>query len=704
MVDQRAKPRPDHSEQDDTEIDLLSILSTLWRGKWTIGGFALLALLLGGYFAYGIAVPKYQATASLVLDVRSNNVMDLQSAISGVSSDTTSINTELEIIRSSALIKQVVVNLSLMDDPEFNASLRPEQKFTPGAIRKKIQSIFIGPEPTLSVEQQQNRVASAVWGIVSASNLRNTYIFNILAETESPEKSVRIVNALAEAYINNQIDEKFKATERAVAWLSQRASELAVELRNREDEVKAQRAQSELISPEILAAENQQLRDVRQRLMQASAEKRSLDTLIESRRAAVKSGEISQIVNAFEDPTLATIASTTGSDRTVFNARLDLLLARDQSAADRGNAQETALADSVKRQETRIKAQSENLTRLEQMQREVDATRVLYESFLSRQKETTIQRGVQQADSRVLSLAEDGIYTKPRKSMILALSLILGSMIGAGITVGREALRNHFRTAEDLETRTGYTVLGQIPRIPIKKRSELLDYLTSKPTSAAAEAIRNLRTSILMSNIDEPCKVIMSTSSIPQEGKTTQAIALAQNLSGMGRKVLLIEGDIRRRTFGQYFKAGERGGLSALVAGEKSFDEVVVRDPRMNADIIMGEKTSINAADLFSSDKFAAFIKSAREAYDFVIIDTPPVLVVPDARVIAPLADAIVYTVKWDSTTRSQVAEGLKQFESLNLRVTGVVLSQIDAAGMKKYGYGGKYGAYSTYGASYYDS
>lgn len=697
---------PEHQSQDDDEIDLLALLATLWRGKAAISAAAGIAVLIGGYYAYGVAVPKYQANASLILDVRSGNVVDLESVMSGVSTDAASINTELEVIRSTDLIRQVVDRLNLTEDPEFNVVLRPAATFTLGALRTRIKNLFGDVSDPQSVEKQKRRTTSAVHDIVTASNMRNTYIFNISAKSESPSKSVEIVNALADIYIDNQINEKFKATERAVTWLAERVRELEIELRTREDDVKKLQAEGDLISPEILEAENQQLRDLRQRLTQARAEKTAATDRLALRLDAIDSGDIAKIVSAFDDPTLSTIARnlTTSSDRGIFDSRLDLLVARDNSAIERADAQETALAESVGRQDTRMKSQSANLIRLEQMRREVEATRVLYESFLTRLKETTIQRGLQQADSRVLSTAEEGQYVEPRKSRILALALIIGALLGSGIVLMREAMRNHFRTAEDLEARTGYTVLGQIPRIPIKKRSELLDYLIAKPTSAAAEAIRNLRTSVLMSNVDAPCKVIMSTSSIPTEGKTTQAIALAQNLSGLGRKVLLIEGDIRRRTFGEYFQANEKGGLAALIAGEKTFDEVVVRDPRMNADIIMGEKTSINAADLFSSDRFASFLQEARDAYDYVIIDTPPVLVVPDARVIAPHADAIIYTVQWDSTTRSQVAEGLRQFESLNLRVTGTVLSQIDAAGMKKYGYGGKYGAYSKYGQSYYES
>lgn len=197
----------------------------------------------------------------------------------------------------------------------------------------------------------------------------------------------------------------------------------------------------------------------------------------------------------------------------------------------------------------------------------------------------------------------------------------------------------------------------------------------------------------------------MSTSSLPGEGKTTQAISLSHNLVGMGRKVLLIEADIRRRTFQQYFKVDENHpGLVAAMMEECTVEEAVIRDPRMPVDILMGDKSNLNAADIFSSEKFKEFLKRLRGMYDIIIIDTPPVLVVPDARVIGQYTDAIIFTTAWDRTTKAQVREAMRQFATANLRVSGLVLGQIDPKGMKRYGYGGKYGAYSAYGSGYYNS
>ena len=139
-----------------------------------------------------------------------------------------------------------------------------------------------------------------------------------------------------------------------------------------------------------------------------------------------------------------------------------------------------------------------------------------------------------------------------------------------------------------------------------------------------------------------------------------------------------------------------------MLTGEAKVEEAVYRHPGLDADILMGDKSSINAADLFSSDAFGAFVAAMRERYDMVIIDTPPVLVVPDARIIARAADAVLFTVRWDRTSRPQVEDALRLFESVGQKVTGLILSQISPSGMKRYGYGGKYGSYSAYGSRYY--
>jgi succinoglycan biosynthesis transport protein ExoP len=174
-------------------------------------------------------------------------------------------------------------------------------------------------------------------------------------------------------------------------------------------------------------------------------------------------------------------------------------------------------------------------------------------------------------------------------------------------------------------------------------------------------------------------------------------LAIAQNLTGLGKKVLLIEGDIRHWVFAEYFEIKDKAGLLSVLSGDTKLEDAVVHEPTLGADILIGEKAKTNAADIFSSERFRDFLKDVRTKYDYIIIDTPPVNVVPDARVIGQSVDAVIYTVKWDSTTHRNVQDGLKALESVNISVAGLVLSQINMRGMKMYGYGDTSGSYGGY-------
>lgn len=695
----RSQIRPPPLEND--EIDLLELFRTIWRGKIWIALITAAAVFVGGYYAYRVAIPTYTAHASVVLDSRQAEFVDLGSVMSGLSGDQATINTEIEVLKSRGLIEKLVRRMDLTSDPEFNTALQPEPVVSVSKVR---DLIFGAPEKHVPSDQESlDATISTVLKAVTVSNVRNSYVFTITAVTTSPTKSSKIANALADLYILDQLDVKFEATQRATSWLSERVPALQQDLEVAEAAVKELSSHTKLVSPEALEALNRQIKDTRDRLANL---KRAL-TEQQARLRALTSGQAAQdregMAAIANDTVLNEIVISQGTD-VAFDARVTQILQRAQLEVDRTTAQVRSLTQSIVQLEDNYQIQSKDLLQLQQLQREAEASRLIYEYFLGRLKETSVQEGIQQADSRVLSKAAvPGIASAPRKPRILALSAILGLMLGAGLMLLREMLHNGFRTAEDLERITGYTVLGQIPRVPMRKRESVIRYLADKPTSAAAEAVRNLRTSVLLANLDSPPQVIMVTSSIPGEGKTTTSIALAQNFAGLGKKVLLIEGDIRRRVFNEYFNLHGKNGLISVVSGETSIEDAVHHVDMLGADVMIGEKSTINAADLFSSRRFHKFVEEVRKKYDIVIIDTAPVLVVPDSRIIAQVADAVVYGVKWDSTSRNQVQDGLRQFETGGIRVSGIALGQIDPKGMKRYGYGGRNGAYAAYGSDYYD-
>lgn len=694
------RPVPNAPISDD-EIDLLELFRTLWRGKWWIALVTTLAIFVGGYYAFRIAVPQYTANAVVVLESQQKQVIDISAAMSGLGGDQAEVNTEVEVLRSRGLIEKLVHRMDLKSDPEFNPYLRETQKYSIASL-KLLLGMEKAPEPSPQVilDVTVDKVLEAI----SISNIRQSLVFNISAVTTNPEKSANIVNNLADLYIQNQLDVKFSATEQATAWLSERVPVLQANLKVAATAVKDFSARTSLISDEALGFLSLRIKEARNRRDNLNADLEKLSDQLSRLNVAKELGDSTEIAAIANDAALSFILAD-GLGNASFEARFEQVLQRVQLEMDRAIAQSAALTQAISELEAEFTQQSEDLVTLQQLQREAEASRLIYEFFLTRFTELSVQEGIHTPDSRLLSIAAiPRTATAPRKPLILVLAAMLGMMLGAGIILLREMQHTGFRTSEQLAAATGHTVLGQIPQIPVRKRMGVIEYLVDKPTSAAAEAVRNLRTSVLLSNVDKPPQVIMVTSSIPGEGKTTASIGLAQNFAGLGKKVLLLEGDIRRRTFSNYFDLKDVKGLLSVLSGESTIEDAVQKNDLLGVDIMIGEKSSTNAADVFSSDKFHAFITQVRELYDIIIIDTPPVLVVPDARVIAQVVDAVLYGVKWDKTSRNQVIEGLRQFEMVNIRVSGLVLGLIDPKGMKRYGYGEQYGAYSSYGKSYYDA
>jgi len=666
-------------------------------------------VLGGGYYAYMMATPLFRSTAVVILETNQEQIVDLQSVVGGLSGDTSEVNSEVEVLRARGLMGKVVDRLNLTEDPEFNGDLRPQSFGDELKDRIKDTLGLTAPPLVLTPEEQAQRTRDAVVSnLLEATSVRNvplSLVFQVTVETENPRKSARIADTIVDLYILNQIEVKFEATEQATIWLSERVSELQSRLEQAEADVSKFSASTELVSIEGLQALERQIKDMRDRIATAETNRSDLDAGIAALEAAQSRDAQAALADDAQLTRLLPRTTTDDAIAQAFDTRLEQVLQRQQIEATRTDQQLRALRASEVELNRALEQQGEDLITLQQLTREAEATRVLYEYFLTRFNETSAQQGIQQADSRILSNAVVPVSpSEPRKPLILAMSGMLGLMLGTGLVLMREMRNNGFRTAQDLEAFTGYAVLGQVPTMPSSKRRRVLQYLSDKPTSAAAEAIRNLRTSIMLSNVDKPPQIILLTSSVPGEGKTTNSLALAHNLIGLGKRVMLMEGDIRRRTLHEYFYDVPAKGIVSVLNGDISLSDAVFRNEGFGADVLAGEKTPINAADLFASEKFKGLLKEARNSYDAIIIDTPPVLVVPDARIIAEQVDAIIFTVQWDKTSKPQVEEALRTFHTSGQRVTGLVLSQISARGMKRYGYGGTYGAYSGYGSKYYSN
>ncbi|MEL7213486.1 MAG: AAA family ATPase [Pseudomonadota bacterium] len=635
-----ALPAKSRQAEDDV-LDLGVLLRALWRSKIRLCLAAFLGATLALVWLQTLAQPLYRATAVVVMEPQVDKLGDLGSVLPGLPTDNTAVNTEVEVLSSRALLADVVDTLQLDRDIEFNPALRPPNLMDRGMGMAKA---LLGIPPAEPVRESRTATLDALSDAITVRNIPDSMVFELTAEASTPEKAALISNTLSKLYIRRQIDLKFAATEQATAWLSDRVAELKIELETAETAAKGFAAEMELINPETLELLSQQLKEVRERIF--------------ARETGIKRSGRSNV--------------------------------RDRAQLETLRQLETNLSEKISRQ-------SLDLVTLEQLQREATASSLIYEYFLSRLKETSVQQGIQQADSTILSPAEvPPGPARPRGLLIVVFSALLMGLIAAAQVIRREALRQTFRTTDEVEEFTGHTVLGQIPRIPGRNRKAVLNYIASKPTSAAIEAVRNLRTSIFMAGPASP-QIIMLTSSVPGEGKTTQVLAMAQNMASLGKRVLVIEGDIRRRMFRSYFEIGDGPGMMAALTRKIRLEDAIWRSDLLGVDILPGDKTNSNAADIFSTPQFERLLRGARRSYDVILIDTPPVLLVPDARVIGQHADAILYTVQWDKTPRRLVATGLRSFQTVGLVVTGMVLSKVNPSLQKAYGHDEGYASKGYY-------
>jgi len=687
-----------------SEIDLLAVAAVIWRAKWWVMACAVLGILAAMVYGFRIATPMYPARATVALEAEGQQVIsDIESIFAGGGTDTVAVNTEIEVFRSRVLIGRLVDDLGLIEDPEFNGfRARP-------SLMGRLRSLVSDWEPVvLEGAALRNHTIDEVIARITIGNVRQSLAFNISIQTNDPLKSAAIVNRLAEIYIENQIRRKLDDSTRAIEFLSERTVELQANVETLE-QARAQRLEaSDVIDAALLQAQNLQLRDLRARVEDAQM------------RAAADAALLATLRGAGDDPeALMALAEEAGDSRLsgivqrVRTGRLGpeaaglaLADAIEGIAADlrRTQAQMETLQRSAADLTASITAQSEELIQLQQLEREVEAARLLYETFLARLQEASVQRGLETANARILSEAVPRLASSPRILILMAIAAVVGGLVGALVGLIREWRFAGFRTIDDLRQWTGRPALGSLPALATRDRRGVLQFLKDKPNSIFAEAVRNLRTSILMADPDREPQVILVTSSIPAEGKTTLAIALARYFGSLeGRRVLLVEADIRRQTLRAYVSEGQPEGVQLIdvVLGRAKLDGADLMDADLGLEVLRGSGGEFNAADLFESRRFAELIADLRTRYDHVIIDSPPVLAVPDARVLTRYADLSVFAVRWGHTTRTQVRQGLEMLHSVGRPADGLVLTQVDQRKMKGYGYSGQYG-YDGYAAGYY--
>lgn len=707
------------SETDADAFSLANLIQTVWDNRWLLVATTAIAL---GVSAWQLKneTRLYTTAARVVLETERDNVVNIESVVPQRQITFHGLNTEIQVLRASELMERVVAALSLEEDPEFNPALRAPEPWKAAIGYERLRAMIgLDPEPRPvppPAERARKIAAGILTSKVAISILKDTFIFNIKVTTEEPQKSATIANTIGELYVASQREMKFAAMDAAMTWLGTRVVELKAELEAAEAAIENFSSRTTLFGEETLTINQQRLKGMRMRAREAIDAAVTLSSrvdLLASLRSALDFTILAEMV---DEPRVAEAAgklalaqerdSIAADDPRLdrFDAIFEPWLGGLRSDATRWQRQVESASRSVKDLETLVDAQTSDLVALRQMEREAEATSLIYGSFLGRLKEITVQLGIQQADSRILSRA--GVRDAPSHPNVpqeLGKNGSIGLLVGFFLIFARNALRRSVQTPEDLEAVAGYSVLGVIPDYRDRQPSKLLDRFVEQPNSGFAEAVRDLRTSIQLSNIDAAPKVIAITSSVSEEGKSILASTLALSNAMAGKKVLLIDSDLRRKVLRRYFLVDAKLGLVSLLSGETTFEETVHHDKRTGLDFLFADDKKVTPVDFFGSQQFCDLISEMRDRYDLIFLDTPPVLAVPDVRVIAQQADAVIYAVRWNSTTRRMIRTGLELLRQANVHAIGLALNKVDPKRMDRYGYYGYgYGAGSGNLQKYY--
>jgi capsular exopolysaccharide synthesis family protein len=725
------------------EVDLRDLLRKISRRKGVLIGTVVLLMALTAIILNQIA-PRYTASAQVMIEARQNRVVDIEAVVSGLPQDMETIESEIEILRSRRLAEKVIRALKLYENPEFN----PPEKMPPAWHRYLKLSTYIPDSlvgviapaevpramtPEERLEQERVQVVDRFLDRLVLDRVGRSRVINIKFSANNAEVAAQVANKIADLYIVDQLEAKFEATKRATEWLSERVAALRKAVTSSENAVEVYRKQSGLIQGKGVTLATQQISELNTQLILARAKraeaearlqqvqnllksKRGVDSVAEvlaspliqrlreeESRLIRKAAEMSQEYGD-KHPKMINARAELADQRHKIQVEVNKIVENLRNQVQVARAAENELSSNLTRMEGEIAQQNRSEVQLRALEREAKANRDLYDTFLSRFKETNQQQDIQQADARIISRADvPADPSFPRMPLLYGVAFAGSVLIGIVLIMVIEHLDHGFRSTTQIEQSMGVPALGLIPMIGglDKLRSEPFDYIVERPVSAFGEAVRSLYTSILLSNVDSPPRTVLITSSLPNEGKTSLSISLGRLVALQSQKrVVLIDADLRRPQLHRKMGLPASPGLVEYLAGEATLDEVMRHDEKSGAQVIVAGGIPNNPTDILASDHMKSLLDELTKANDLVVLDSPPALAVSDPRVLSRLAEKTVYVVRWAETRRETALMGLKQIVDVGSDVAGVVLSMVNVRKHSRYGYGDSgtyYGQYRKY-------
>ena len=723
-------------------VDLREMVRILRRRRWII--FSTVAAIAGATGIYLLtATPLYTATATVLADPHRSQVADTTDqapAPSNFGTDDAMVESQVLLIKSVAVLRRVVEDLKLVDDPEFAPHpglLDPIKKL----FRRAPVADGRSPE-----ELAEANVIEALQQRLKVTREGTTFVIDIDASSERAKRAAEIANAIADSFFEEQVQSRYNTNKIAASWLDRQLADLKSRVLASDKAVAEFRAKNDLITTQGQTVNDQQLSDLNNKLVEAqvlTAETRAkyqqVEDIVKNHRdpgaldQALASDVIKQLRTQYADvaKNVADVSSKYGPQHpTVVNAKAQLretqrlinqelkrILDNTHESYRVAQSREQALKSSLDKLQSTSSTSSQAQVRLRELQREADANRTLYESFLARYKQTTAQQSLKLPDARVVARAEIPIRPSfPKRALIMALAILIGSGIGVVLAFITDFLDRRVKSLRQAEEITGLPTLAAIPLVGTRElarrahlgrqaldqydpkstallppllRPPLMRYALEEPTSLYAEAVRAVRLAVQRSTGGGRGNIVMVSSSIDGEGKTTLAASLALSLSAVGLRTILVDGDLRNPELSRSLCPRAKVGLVEAAVRQVPLVEAVLFDRSSPFAVLPAPLRSRGSFvnEFVFSDAMRNLLHHLRNQFDFVILDSPPLAPLVDARALAELADRIVMAIRWDATPQEVVGQALETLAPVHERVIGTVLTRVDLRRLRFYDY-----------------
>lgn len=695
-------------QRNEDEIDLMAYWRILMRRRWVV-----LSLVGAALFAASVATllstPIYRASTSLQIERQSVQVVQIE-GMSPVESgwDNDFYQTQYELLRSYSLAQRVASQLGLASDPDVAELSRPSPW-------RSLLSSVLGDKDgdEVDVPATDADFAGTVLASLSVEPVRNSRLVWVHYDSPSPALSQRVAQAVAEAFIASNLERRFDSSAYAKDYLEDRLQELKVKLEDSERQLVAfaQREGivtsgqgSATLTEQSLSAINGAVAAAREDRIKAEAVWRSAQASPD----AVLLGQIGQnsIGKALQERRAELMADYQDKLRLYKPGyplmvqlrgqidEVDDLIAAEiekvKSALDAeyvaAQARETSLLEqleTLKAEALDLQGRSIQYTILK---REVDTNRELYDGLLQRYKEIGVAGGVSTNNVSIVDRAKLPLGPiKPRPTLNLALGLLLGLMAGVGLALLLEYLDDTIKSGEDIEQKLRLVQLGVVPKLG--KDNSPQEALADQ-RSAFAEAYRSLRTALQFSTETGVPKVLLVTSSVPGEGKSTTAYVLARKFGQLGKRVLVIDADLRNPSMHRSFGVDNRRGLTNCLTGTDRPVDCLHKCGETGVSLLATGPLPPNPAELLASARMMSLLTKAGERFDQIVIDAPPVLGLADALILANIADGTLMVVEAGRTRVGAAQAALKRLLAARAHLLGAVLTKLD---LQQQGYGYNY-------------